>query len=274
MATKKGEAKKSTAAKPEVEKSKVKRTDARKTPVTAVEREELLKQINDMVTKYNESAQFAEHRTMKKLDEKMAEAVAKYTELAETECYNELKREENPMAAAAMRLSFQTVRTADKKQEDGSSVRVVENINKYIDPLRFYKRAMENITPPWSIQTERLNRAMTAAAGAGLNMNTGEIWGNIKMTDKAKSMGTKFEADYKCESLNADLQGIVDSMVGPGHTVLPQSAKFMLMCHTRAGRASNEVSVANDRSTRQRMLAVCKSALTGNPCYMLTYKKA
>ena len=244
------------------------------TPVTASEREKLLAKVTEMVAKYNESAEFAEHKVMKKLDEKIAEALSEYTLLAETECFNELKREPNPMVAAAMRLSFQTIRTPDRRQEDGSTIRVIEYADKYIDPLRLYKRINNGETPMWSFMIERLNMLMTAAAAKHLKLNEHEVRSTAALSDKAKAIALAVEEELDESSQSQNVQAIVDAMLGPGYQVLDTSSGFMQETHTRGGRASNAISCANVRSTRQRMLAVCKSAITQDSCWMLEYKKA
>ena len=75
-------------------------------------------------------------------------------------------------------------------------------------------------------------------------------------------------------NLLTNAQAIVDEMIGPGHAVLDTTFTFLRETHTKAGRGSNVVACANVKSTRQRLLAVCKSAMTGEACWMLDYKKA
>lgn len=244
------------------------------TPATASEREKLLAEVTELVAKYNESAEFAEYKVMKKLDGKISEAVSKYTELAETECFNELKREPNPMVAAAMRLSFQTIRTPDRKQEDGGTLRVIEYADKYIDPLRLYKRINNGNTPAWAYKIERLNMLMTAAAAQHLKLNAQEVRDSAALSDKAKAIALAVEAELDEQNQAKNVQEIVTEMLGTEYPVLDTSAGFLQETHTRGGRASNAVSCANVRSTRQRMLAVCKSAITQDACWMLEYKKA
>ena len=229
--------------------------------------------IEEYVKKYNEAGEFAEFKSMKKIDAKIGELVDQYTQLAEFECFSELKQTENPMREAAMRLTFKTIRTPDRKQEDGATIRVIEEVDKIIDPLKLYKRCYDKI-PMWSYMIERLNLQYTASVAIGLHLNPQEVRDTMLMSDAARDLKLHGEDDpTNTQMMLENIQSIVDEMIGEGCTILPQSDFFLRAIHTRGGRGAGTVVCSNNRNMRQRMLAVCKSAITQNPCFVMEYKK-
>lgn len=238
-------------------------------------------EVAELVAKYNESAEFAEYKQMKKLDAKISELVEKYTELAELECFKALKQAENPMREAALKLTYETIRTPDRKQEAGGTIRVIENVDKPIDPLRLYKRINNGATPMWSYMIERLNLQYTASVAIGLRIDPQTVRDTMLMSDAAKDVKLMSEADPDKADENAvttavmrkDIQSIVDEMIGEGCKILPQSDFFLRAIHTRGGRGAGTVVCSNNRNMRQRMLAVCKAAITQDPCFVMEYKK-
>ena len=244
----------------------------------------LYAELSELVTKYNESAEFSEFKAMKKIDEKITETLQKYTAECETECFNVLSKAENPMLEAAKVLVFPTVRVRDEKQEGGGTKRVISPASRKIDPLRLHKRVDGGIGADklwWSL-VERLNMLFTAAVATELEaVNTSKekldltkIRDTAAMSEEAKKVQMKSE-DAPCNDdiMLADIQSTIDAMLGEGDTGARRMVVYLRNQHTRGSKDSMTVVCSNAKTMRQYLLDVCHAAITGDD-FVLDYKQA
>ena len=261
------------------------------TAATVETKETVKAELEKLVAKWNESAEFSEFKVMQALESKISEAVSKYAEMCEGECFVELKKAENPMLAAAMKLGFETLTVKDEKEKDangkstGKTRKVLSPTTKRIDPLRLHKTVKDGIgaDSKWVAMVETLNTLFTAAAAVDINaVNTSgekldlqKIRDTHAMSDAAKKLlSEKGDNDpNNDEIMLKDVQDTVNAMLGEGYTADLTMVKYLRKVHEKGGRSSMTVVCSNARSMRQYMLDVCHAAITGDS-FILDYKKA
>ena len=261
------------------------------TPSAEAETKETLRaELDELVAKFNESAEFSEFKVMKALEGKIAEALQKYTAACEGECFVALKKAENPMLEAAKVLGFQTLAVKDEKEKDaagketGKTIKVVRPVTKRIDPLRLHKTANEGIGADklWYCKVERLNMLFTAATAIEINavdtsgnkLDLKAIRDTTAMSDAARKITMKGEDNPSNDDIMLeDVQSVIDAMLGEGYKATPCMVKYLRSVHEKGGRASMSVVCSNERSMRQYMLDVCHAAITGDD-FILDYKKS
>lgn len=249
----------------------------------------LLDELKGLVNQYNESAEFSEFKTMKKIDEKTSEKLAEYVVECENDCFNALLKTENPMLEAAKLLVFETVAVKDQKQEEGGTKRVIETVYRKIDPMRLHKKAVGMGTTGiganklwWSL-IERLSMLLTAATVVDLNAvsTTGEqldptkIRNTIAMSEEAKKLTMKAEGDLNNDDiLLSDVQAVIDAMLGEGYSATPKMVKYLRKTHVNIGRGAMTVKVARESNMRWIVLNVCHAAIYPEKNFIVEYKQA
>lgn len=258
--------------------------------ITAETKETLYSEVKKLVDKWNESAEFGEYKKMKALETKMSEAVEKYTAECERECFRELEKDENPMRAAAMVLKFTTIRAKAAKEKGadgkptGKIVMKLEETTKRIDPYRLHEFVKDGIgaDKSWVHKVERLNMLFTAGTAARLGavgrdgkpLDPTTIRDTIAMSEEARKISLQDEKKpTNAKVMLANLQTVINAMIGEGFEATPQMVEYLQMCHTRGGRESMTVVCSNKRTMRQYMLDCCHAAITGD-AFILDYKKS
>ena len=234
----------------------------------------LKEEIEKLVKKYNESIEFAEYKTMTKLDEEIKEKISEYTAEAHQRCLNEVKVLDNPMLEIAKRLTFDTITTVDKKDEDGMPTRSIEPTTKPIDPLKLHKQVTGGIgyDKKWPHLVDRLNMLFTAKSASDLGLDPVEVRNNIAMHKEAEAIKFKSEEGNPDEYLLSSIQTVVDAMVGPGYNVNGVMRNFLEKCHTKGGRNNMSVVCSTSKGMRGYMLGICHAAITGEE-FSLGYKQ-
>ena len=263
---------------------------AEATTVKVTTKASLKADLEKLVSKWNDSAEFSEFKVMKTLEGKIAETLQKYTAECEGECFVELKKDSNPMLAAAKVLGFQTLTVKDEREkgadgkDTGRTKKVIRPTTKRIDPLRLHKCTNDGIgaDPLWMHIVERLNLLFTAATAVEINavgtdgkkLDLKAIRDSIAMSEEAKKITLGAENKPTNDKLILeDVQKTINAMLGEGYTATPAMVVYLRKVHEKGGRDSMSVVCSNARSMRQYMLDVCHAAITGDD-FILDYKKA
>lgn len=227
----------------------------------------------ELVSKWNESAEYAEYKTMAKLEEEIAQKVTEYTELAWDETVLELKQTEKPMVEAAKRLTFETIKVKPEKQEDGTPVMIMYGADKPIDVLALHKAIEGGIgeDKKWHSMIEKLNFLITCRRAIELGLNTDEINKSYAMSQQATKMdmfltgATTFDKNGADELLRKDMQLVVNAMIGDGYEVVNKMVSYLLMVYQKKNsKRALSIVCATHKHLRQYMLEVCNSCITGD----------
>lgn len=250
-------------------------------------KEEVLDKIRDLVADFNDNAEFAMFSAMKKLDEEISVELAAYTDIVEGECFDKLKQGENPLFEAAQTLRFATVAVRDEKQDGGGTRRVVqtEDVTKPIDPMKLHNAVKGGIgaNKDWPHLVTRLNYELTVRRAIELGIDPQTVRDCYAIKDEAKALegflvddgGKKKELNYNeaNKRLLANMQRVVDAMIGEGYEVKKTHAAYLLSIFTKKDNArSLSVTAAKDQYMRQYMLEVCHAAINGTEI-TLNFKK-
>lgn len=259
------------------------KNNAKAEAATATRKETLRADLEVLVNKYNESAEFSEFKVMKKLDEKIQEKVTEYSAECEAECFRALSEADNVMVAAAKALTFPTIKVRDVKQETGGTKREIEDAERAIDPMRLHKVIKDGIGADklWWSRVERLNTLLTAATAVELNAisTTGEkldlktIKNTAMMRDESKKLEMHAEKNPGSDKLLlADLQETINAMLGEGYEATPKMVVYLRKAHERKGRQGLTLVASNHKTMRLLMMDVCNAAITSRE-FILDYKR-
>jgi len=239
--------------------------------------------VDQLVKDYNESAEFGEFKVMMSISEKIVEKLESYAKLAETKRFNELELTDNPMLEIAKNPTYAVITVKDKQHDyDKGSDRVVDTVNKAIDPLRLHKRVLSKTKGDhgigkdamWPYMVENLNVLMTCAAALRLNLNPKAVRASIAMSEATEKLGGKSADDLNNDDLMLeDVQACVDAMLGEGYTVDAASVKFLRAAHIKASNRHMELVCATHKTMRHGMVSVLRHLVTGED-FSLKYKQA
>lgn len=240
-------------------------------------------EIDNLVSQYNDSAAYSEFKIMKELEAKISGQVEKYSELAEAECFAEILAAKDPMLEAVKRLTYTSVKVRDVKDE-GVTTRTVEDTEKQIDPLRLHKKAGKDgigADKNWHLMIEKLNKLMTCARAIELGIDPKDVDSSYSMSEEAAKIEcllsetdpTKYDKNKADEVLLADVQKVVEAMIGAGYSVTEPMVQYLKMVYTKKDtRKSLGVVCANHKQMRTNILEVAHAAVTGDE-FTLRYKK-
>lgn len=242
-------------------------------------KEQVYKEIQELVKKYNESAEFAEFKKMKKLEKDISEKVDDYNGLAWDDVASELAKADNPLIEAAKMLRYKIVRVHDVK-EDGKTTRVVDDAMKPIDPLALHRKVDGGVGADknWAMLMRKLNLLLTCRRGIELGLDANEIINTYEMSEQASKMDGfvfdvgKYDKNKADDLLQQDLQRVINAMFGEGYTVTAPMVQYLLMVYTRKGtRKALSVVTSNDKALATHMLDLGHAAITGN-AFSLVYQ--
>lgn len=207
------------------------------------------------------------------VDDVIQLAVNEYTNIARDECFEILVAAEDPMLAAVLMLEYPTIRIVDKKDENKTPVRTIEDSTKYIDLLKLHKKVNGGIGKDknWHLMIEKLNLLMTAQKAIDLGIDPKSVNDSYAMSDIAKQIDLGKNPTSKTKILET-VQIVVTAMIGENFKAKSHDVNFLFSVYSKKSRKALTVSCANHKYMRQYMMEICHRIAT-NGSYALDYKK-
>jgi len=207
------------------------------------------------------------------IDDVMNNVVGEYTSISRDNCFETLMTAEDPMLAAVKTLEYPTIRIVDKKDENKTPIRSIEDSSKYIDLLKLHRKVKGGIgkSDNWHLVIEKLNLLMTAQKAIDLGINPKSINDSYAMSDLAKAIDLGQNPTSKTKIL-ATVQSVVTAMIGEEYKAKSHDVNFLLSVYSKKSRKALTVTCANHKYMRQYMMEICHRIVT-NGSYAIDYKK-
>lgn len=207
------------------------------------------------------------------VDDVMQITVNEYTNIAREQAFETLMAAEDPMLAAILMLEYPTIRIVDKKDENKTPIRTIEDSTKYVDLLKLHKKVNGGIGKDknWHLMIEKLNLLMTAQKAIDLGVNPKSVNDSYAMSDIAKAIDLGKNPTSKTKILET-VQTIVTAMIGENFKAKSHDVNFLFSVYSKKSRKALTVSCANHKYMRQYMMEICHRIATDGS-YALDYKK-
>ena len=188
----------------------------------------------ELATLWTESAEFAEYKRMKRISDDIAECVARYAVLSEAQCIAHLLKADNPLKEAAMRLTYPTIKAKPVQVDDESEKEEMQitDAERKIDPVKLNRKADDGVgvNKMWPQMIERLTYACTIRRGVKLGIPADEL-AQIRDCFAMSKLAAEYDEFQTSKNPNAknptsekvllaDLQKVVDAMIGEGEVAL------------------------------------------------------
>lgn len=234
-------------------------------------------EINALVSMYNDAFQSArfEEAYHKKLQ--IEAKINEYTNMVRDECFKYLLEQESPMLEAVKMLSFQSIRTKERKEGDEKiPVMFIEDTDKEIKLTRLDSASVDagkgSIAHDknWYRMIEKLNFLLTARKAEEIGADPRDINDSFAMSKIAREIDLGGHPTSNTKLLE-QVQMIISAMIGPEYKAKSHDVNFLLSIYSRKSRKALTVTCADSKYLSGYMAEICNHIVTGNP-YKVEYK--
>ena len=185
---------------------------------------EINTELDSLIAKFNESAEFHENKKMDEYLEEAAKLCKEYSGIAEAKLFAEAKLAADPMKFLIEKRVY-VAKTAVKvvDNETNTTSMVCRDVNRAVDPLRLHKKIKGGIghATDWPVMVGRLRCVMIADGAIRYKLDPKKVYDAIAVSEAVAKL--KFQSETKgheagMEFLRETLQEVVTSMIGPGYT--------------------------------------------------------
>jgi len=234
----------------------------------------LRKEVEDLVSAFNEAYQAGKFEESQKLNNQIEEKVNEYTSIVRDACFEECKASADPMLTAVTLLSFATIGTKDeKKGDDKVPVRIVVDKERQIDLYKLYKYCGDKgigADPQWLYMAEQLNMLLTAQKAQDLGLDPKKVNDSFAMSNIAREIDLGKNPTSKTNMLKT-LQAVITAMLGEGYKATSHDVNFLLSVYSRKNRKALTVTTANHKALRGYLAEICHRIVTKKQ-YAVDYK--